>query len=121
MHCKPTTEYVFEGSDDVPPLLYKAKMEAWKSGVVIREVYEHYQNRHTRNQESIDRAVKEVEKKPEIQKFVDELFEQMDGCSDFTLIERNHQDECWKEAYNVSPKTELHPAKIFEEYQNRYL
>jgi uncharacterized phage-associated protein len=114
-------ENIFEGSNNLPKYLFNSNFEAWKSGVVDRNVYEKHQNNQNYNQEEIEQSVKELDKIPEVKKFIDEMFTEIDDCSDFKLIERNKQDEVWKESYEVSPTTELNNVKIIEEYIKRYI
>ncbi|MBD8839435.1 DUF4065 domain-containing protein [Paenibacillus sp. CFBP 13594] len=100
--------------------LFNAKFEAWKFGSVIREVYEN-QNSNYYNSFMIKDAVLSINNKREIKLFIEDLFTQIDSVSDFTLVERNHQDEVWKNAYRERPTTEIDKDELILEYEAKYL
>lgn len=101
-----------------PKYLFPAKFEAWKYGPVIREVY------------SKNKAKEYFGSKPaedldvDVIKYLEELFEQMDKVSDFTLVERSHMDKSWKDAFEEGDEFSdeiIDNDKIIEEYLSEYV
>ncbi|WNF35221.1 DUF4065 domain-containing protein [Bacillaceae bacterium IKA-2] len=113
-------EGIIEGLNESPQFLFDAQFEAWKFGPVIREVYVADKYEHIYEDKGlIDEAVKEVENLPEIKKFIDDLFEQIDSVSDFSLVERSHNDDAWKIAYDTEEALIDHSI-IIKEYKEKY-
>ncbi|MGV7114647.1 Panacea domain-containing protein [Paenibacillus kyungheensis] len=112
-------EGTFEGSSDYENRLFNANFEAWQYGPVIRNVYSNNKagNYPTSNQKS---AIEKVVQKNEIRMFIDELFEQINSVSDFTLVDRSHQDDVWKEAYKKGQSTPMDHEAIIAEYVEKY-
>jgi uncharacterized phage-associated protein len=116
-------EGVFEDNLIKPKYLFNTNIEAWTFGSVIREVYNKYEND---NAEYIDdikitEAKIIIENAPEVKKYIDELFVQIDSVSEFKLIERNKSDNVWKDAYSVGKTTIINNDKIIDEYKERYM
>ena len=121
MYAKQPEEGVFEGSSGSQSLLFDARFEAWKYGPVIREVYERDRSGGYGHPEYLQAAIREVESHPEIKKFIDELFEDINSVSDFKLVDRSHQDEAWREAYAQGQSTPMNHQRIIEEYAEKYV
>lgn len=119
LYSKDSEDGIFEGSSDTPKYLFDAEFEAWKYGPVIKEVYFANKTGDYYNDIDIHDSIYEVEKNQEIKKFIDELFEQIYSVSDFTLVDRSHEDEVWKDAYKN--KTAMDKDKIIEEYMEKYV
>jgi uncharacterized phage-associated protein len=103
-----------------PDRLFDSNFEAWKYGCHIKEVYEMYKKGGYNDTTERKMAVKEVKKQKHIKKMIDELFHQIDSYNDFTLLDRNHMDRCWKEAY-LSDTKEIDNEQIVEEYIEKYV
>lgn len=103
-----------------PDLLFATTFRAWKYGSHIHEVFEANKEGLYKNVKERKKAEKEVSKNPFIQKIIDELFHQIALNNDFTLLDRNHMDRCWKEAY-LSETQLMDNEKIVEEYIEKYL
>lgn len=119
LYSKDTEEGVFEGSMETPKYLFNADFDAWKYGPVIREVYFANRDGEYNNTDEIQEAVSEIEKHPEIKKFIDELFGQIDSVSDFSLVDRSHEDNAWKEAYKHQAL--MNKDNIIAEYIEKYV
>ncbi|RPK28790.1 Panacea domain-containing protein [Paenibacillus xylanexedens] len=114
-------EGVSEGSNISSIDLFNAKFEAWKFGPVIREVYFKDKDNEYTDERKILEAVEQVSFEPEIKNFIDDLFSQIDSVSDFQLVERSHQDNAWKNAYQVAQSTEIDNDYLINEYKTRYV
>lgn len=107
----------FEGTNIKTKYLYPATIEAWKFGPVIREVYD----KQTYNEEEIEIAKEEISKHEEVKKFIDEIFKQIDACSDFTLVDRSHIDKSWKNAYSPTEINNIEYDVLIQEYVDNYI
>ncbi|MBD8839503.1 DUF4065 domain-containing protein [Paenibacillus sp. CFBP 13594] len=114
-------EGVSEGSNISTKQLFDAKFEAWKFGPVIREVYVKDKRGEYTDVAGIRDAVEQVSAEHEIKNFIDDLFGQIDSVSDFQLVERSHQDNAWKNAYQVAQSTEIDNEFLITEYKTRYV
>ncbi|MFB4260537.1 Panacea domain-containing protein [Shouchella clausii] len=116
---------IIEGTSEPSGLrLFPVSFEAWKYGPVIKDVYirDRYHGGYNRTPDDNLQAVTQVQAVPEIRMFIDELFEQIDAVSDFSLVERSHQDNSWKSCYREdSTQNLMCNDKIIEEYKERYL
>ncbi|MNW48900.1 hypothetical protein D3C74_262900 [compost metagenome] len=116
-----TEEGVFEGTVGKPKYLFEAHFEAWQYGPVVREVYHADRTGEYADPESQDSAIRLIESEPEVKKFIDEMFEQIDSVSDFKLVDRSHQDEAWKNAYAKGQSTPMDNEEIIKEYRESYV
>ncbi|WP_431785765.1 Panacea domain-containing protein [Paenibacillus lactis] len=121
LYTQETGEGVFEGTSVAPKYLFNAQFEAWQYGPVIRQVYNNDKRGIYSSPDMIEAATKEVESEPEVKKFIDELFMQIDSVSDFKLVDRSHQDDSWKEAYSQGQSTLMDNEQIIQEYQEKYV
>lgn len=102
-------------------LLFDTKFQAWKFGPVAYEVYSKYSDYSYSELKKIEKATQLINSKPEIADFIHDLFNQIDTFSDFTLVERSHQDEAWKRAYRIAQATEINNDFLIDEYKTRYM
>lgn len=105
----------FEGSSDYPKYLFKENFEAWQYGPVLRSIYQ--ANKY--NSQCIDEAPDwspSNEKEESINELIEQVIKQTDEMGDFTLVERSHEDEEWKEAFGQGQK-EMDKDKIIDEYK----
>lgn len=116
-----SSEYVFEGNENLPPYLFEGNFEAWKYGSVHRDIYNKMKDENYITQELIDSSVEEFKNYPEIKIFIDDLFKQINEVSEFILISRNHQDESWKKTYVEGEINQINNDEIIKEYVDRYL
>lgn len=114
-------EGISEGVALQSKVLFNANFEAWQYGPVIKEVYtEDKYGEGYSTPEKISHAVLEVEKEPEVKKFIDEMFEQFDAVSDFKLVDRSHQDLAWQNAYKKGQSSVMDNEEIIREYRDYY-
>lgn len=113
---------VLEQDFNLPPQLFNAKFEAWTYGPVIREVYENFkQDEFTNNKMTLEQAEKIFNGHNEARLFVDDLFNQINKVSDFSLVDRSHEDDSWIEAYNRGQSSLIDNDKIISEYKEKYV
>ncbi|UJF27461.1 Panacea domain-containing protein [Planococcus sp. 107-1] len=113
------TETISEGTLSNNVELFKADFEAWKYGPVIREVYFKKKNNEYNDGNKISEAIGEIEKYPEVKKFIDDLFNQLDSVSDFALVDRSHMDDSWKTAYQKGEV--MNKDFLLKEYTEKYV
>lgn len=113
------TEGVLEQDyKDLPSRLFEANFEAWTYGPVIRDVWK------KQKEGKYDGEIRHTDSgdvKLEVTMFIDELFQQINSISDFSLVDRSHEDEVWKLAYDKGPSTPLDNNQLVKEYQERYI
>lgn len=105
-----------------PSILFEAKFEAWKYGPVIREIY-HLNKEGTLGQpEEVQKAVVALNECNEAKSFMDDLFFQINSVSDFSLVERSHQDDAWKVAFDSDETYKyMDNLAIIAEYKEKYI
>lgn len=111
-----------ESEQDIayPPRLFNEEFEAWTFGPVIRSVYnknrrDDYGNNF--NADVIEHIAKET---PDVLLFIDELFAQINSVSDFTLVDRSHEDDAWKVAISKGNSTPIDNDDLIQEYARKY-
>lgn len=112
------TDGVLEQSfDDFPDRLFDENFEAWTYGPVIREVWKKQKSGEYGKAEPNLNGIKR-----ETLLFIDELFEQINSVSDFSLVDRSHEDEAWVNAYNSdNDNKKLNNNDLIKEYKEKYL
>lgn len=115
-------EGVLEQDFNLPPNLFNARFEAWTYGPVIREVYDNFKrDEFTTNKISLEEAQEIFNGHNEAKLFVDELFDQINKVSDFSLVDRSHEDNSWIEAYNRGKSSLIDNNKIISEYKENHI
>ncbi|MCH4404048.1 DUF4065 domain-containing protein [Staphylococcus haemolyticus] len=109
---------------DLPKYLFPAKFLAWDYGPVIEEVY--FNNRNSQYDEYANdtNTLTEIEKayfnknnvNKEVKLFINELFDEVINTSDFSLVDRSHEDKVWKNAYSMGRNMEMPEDEIVKEY-----
>jgi uncharacterized phage-associated protein len=116
-------EGVFEGSNGASgKYLFDSKIEAWKYGPVIPDVY--YASRDDAgyaNETDVRAASEAISQDEELKSFIDDIFNQVDSVSDFKLVDRSHRDESWQKAYEKGQSTEMDKEMIIAEYIEKYV
>ena len=95
--------------------MFKENFEAWQYGPVLRSIYQ--ANKY--NSQCIDEAPDwnpSNEKEESINELIEQVIKQTDEMGDFTLVERSHEDEEWKNAFDQGQK-EMDKDKIIDEYK----
>ncbi|MDW4319777.1 hypothetical protein AST07_01320 [Staphylococcus saprophyticus] len=116
----------FEAEIDykLPEFLFPAQFLAWDYGPVIEEVY--YKNKnedydcHVNSPSTLSEIneayFNENNTNHEVKLFIDELFDEVISTSDFSLVDRSHEDKAWKNAYGKGRNIEMPINEIVEEY-----
>lgn len=102
-----------------PSRLFDETFEAWTYGPVVRSVYNKNKSEHYKPNK--DMELDEFKEYPDIQRFIDELFEQINSVSDFSLVDRSHEDLVWKAAYDKGKSTVMDNEAIIREYREKYV
>lgn len=109
-----------EQSTNFPAELFEAEFEAWTYGPVIRDVYQ-----KNKNEEYTSMAIDEshdVNVLPEVRLFIDEMFGQINSISDFSLVDRSHEDEAWSKAYHEHGQSSVMSNEdLINEYREKYV
>lgn len=117
----PKDELNSEVEIDYPKELFEASFEAWRYGPVIYDVYVNDKNSHYDDIEKLPEFTPENLYEKDVLLFLDGLLEQINDMSDFTLVDRTHQDEAWKKRYKDGEyRTEMDNREIIEEYAKEY-
>lgn len=103
-----------ETNEDIPDRLFKADFEAWASGPVIRNVYQKVKN-NSYQARAYNFRTKAVNL--EIRNFISSLVSQIMRKSDFALMTRSHEDNCWKNAIAKGKTTRISMDDIVAEYE----
>lgn len=114
-------EGVCEGFNDLPPRLFEATFRSTKFGPRNLEAAERFRSgEYKSNPEKQEQAVALIEASPEVRMFIDDLLHQIGGTSDFSLVDRAHEDEVWKAAYKQDGTDGiLDNAAIAKEYSEK--
>lgn len=103
-----------------PKRLFKDNFEAWTYGPVIRTVYNNNKEGKYGSAEKTE-DISEVNDIPEVRLFIDELFGQINSVSDFSLVDRSHEDISWQNAYNDGKSTLIDNDALVREYKEDYV
>lgn len=88
-----------------PRSLFEPHFEAWKYGPVDYDIYTLMKKNEGPFEEPEDlkgkRLFEDMEAPVEtnLQKFTENVVQQIDKVDDFSLVARTHQDKCWSEKY----------------------
>ena len=103
-----------ETNEDIPDRLFKADFEAWTSGPVIRDVYQKVKD-NSYQARAYSFRIKALDL--EIRNFIDGLVSQIMRKSDFALMTRSREDDCWKNAIKKGKTTRISMDDIVAEYE----
>lgn len=115
-------EGTLEEDFKMPKELFPATFEAWTYGPVIKDVYKKYKNDEYSGEYCKQDLIKEIENEtPKASQFVNDMFSQINTLSDFTLVDRSHEDRSWKNAYSQGKSTVINNDDLVCEYRERYV
>lgn len=103
-----------------PKFLFNADFEAWNYGPVIREVY--FENKEGKYRTFTPGSCDEdaiFHEDQEVKSFIDEISNQVVATSDFSLVDRSHEDEVWKRAHKEGQRL-MPKEEIVNEYSQEY-
>lgn len=105
-----------------PKELFPAEFEAWKYGPVIFDVYVKDKNSEYELVEFLPEFEPNEAYEEDVLLFLDDIIEQINDMSDFTLVDRTHQDKAWKETYKPNTyRTKMNNEDIIREYVEEYV
>lgn len=105
---------------DLPRELFPAEFEAWNYGPVIRSVYIERKAGEEKYQEMARKFDSNQffnsDSKKEVQSFIDDLFAQINRTSDFSLVDKCHEDKAWENTFSKGKSTIIPNEAIINEY-----
>lgn len=123
MYNQPVDTEEVESGYNLPPELFPARFEAWTYGPVIREVYAKYKQEgyypnlaKTINFEETFAGYGGGEAK----RFIKGILSQLMNSSDFSLVDRSHQDQAWRDAFQRGRNTVMDNEAIMKEYREKF-
>lgn len=115
---KPESEIEF----DYPDELFEAEFEAWRYGPVIYDVYIDDKNNKYAEVQELGEFKPTNPFEEDVLVFLDDLIDQINEMSDFTLVDRTHQDKSWVEAYGDGGyRLGMSNQNIIKEYVDNYV
>lgn len=104
----------FEGGENYPQYLFNEEFEAWQYGPVIRNVYT-----LNKSDSLIANEWTPLTKKDKaVEALIQLVCKQLDQMGDFSLVERSHEDEAWKDAYAKGASTLMDKDDIINGYKS---
>ena len=106
---------------DYPKFLFNANFEAWDYGPVIRDVY--FENKRGEYSPYAAATIQPEEvfgEDVEVRHFVKEIFDQVVETSDFSLVDRSHEDIAWKKIHDAG-EVDMSNEEIVNEYSQEYI
>lgn len=111
-------EGVSEMDYRMPRELFEPNFEAWTYGPVMPDIY---RKRKANLFEPIPYEFDDSPEDQEVKSFIVDLVEQIKGLSDFTLVDRSHEDKSWHDAYFKQGKSSpISPDAIKSEYAEKF-
>lgn len=103
---------------DFSEYLFDNKIEAWLYGPVVPDVYNsnHSGELSKRFDNNIFNGMEYI------QKYINNILDDILPLNDFRLVEISHQDKCWKKNFdkkNIFHNIEIPKEEIIKEYVNR--
>lgn len=109
---------------NLPEELFPAEFEAWNYGPVIRSVYEDRKLGEDKYQELASKFDADLffkdDNSKEVKSFIDDLFSQISEASDFSLVDRVHEDKAWENAFTQGKATIISNQAIIDEYKIKF-
>lgn len=106
--------------------LFEPNFEAWKYGPVDNDVYTAYREDRYKavklTEDKLNKRLTSSERRNVIQ-FINSIIQQTDEVDDFTLVDRTHEDDAWRDPYeknNGENHIPMDPQVIVDEYAEKY-
>lgn len=113
-----------ESDYNLPEELFSAEFEAWNYGPVIRSVYMDRKLGEDKYQEMARKFDADLffndDNGKEVKSFIDDLFSQISKASDFSLVDRSHEDKAWENAFSQGKSTIIPNQAIIDEYKTKF-
>jgi hypothetical protein len=107
----------YQNQNDYPKYLFNADFEAWYYGPTIRRVYLNQEEGKYIPHEFIF-GNHEIDQ--EVNRFINDLLSRITDRSDFSLIDRLHEDTTWRKAMNNSKFSIMSKEDIASEYKRLF-
>lgn len=107
----------YQNKNDYPEYLFNADFETWHYGPTIRRVYLNQEEGEYTPREFI---FKNHEINQEINKFINDLFSEITDRSDFSLVDRLHEDTTWRKAIKDDKSNIMLKEDIASEYKKLF-
>lgn len=114
MYSKDTTQIKSEEDFQLPDELFPARFEAWTYGPVMPAVYVQQKYSGGYSAEAFEFSNDNIGQK--VKEFVEDVSNQTVSKSDFSLVDRSHEDKAWQEAVN-QPNDTMDNEFIRREYR----
>lgn len=94
-------------NDSYPKYLFneyngeEIQFEAWQYGPVIRQIYADNKEKMFENISFDEEKYKNINIINDVILFVNDIMEELDSMSDFSLVDRSHQDLAWRSKFNI--------------------
>lgn len=108
---------IYQNQNDYPAYLFNANFEADHYGPIIRRVYLKQEEGEYAPREFI---FKNHEMDREINKFINDLFNEITDRSDFSLVDRLHEDTTWRKAIKDEESNIMLKEDIASEYKKLF-
>ena len=107
----------YQNQNDYPEYLFNATFEAWHYGPTIRQVHlNQEEGKHTPREFTFGNH----EMSQEINKFINDLLNEITDRSDFNLVDRLHEDTTWRKAMNNGKFSIMSKEDIASEYKKLF-
>lgn len=107
----------YQNQNDYPKYLFNADFETWYYGPTIRRVYLNQEEGKYIPHEFIF-GNHEIDQ--EVNRFINDLLSRITDRSDFSLIDRLHEDTTWRKAMNNSKFSIMSKEDIASEYKRLF-
>ncbi|KWT74722.1 Panacea domain-containing protein [Candidatus Magnetominusculus xianensis] len=93
--------------------LFNESIQAWTYGPVIPELYQKYKNYGKKSIPAPEGFNPDSVLSSEVREFLDEIYDVFGQFTAIRLKDMTHEDECWKQSFNKSPRTVItHEAML---------
>lgn len=107
----------YQNKNDYPEYLFDANFEAWHYGPTIKQVHLNQEEGKYTPREFIFGNHKIDQ---EISRFINDLLNQIIDRSDFSLVDRLHEDPTWRKAINNGKFSIMSKEDIASEYKKLF-
>ena len=107
----------YQNQNDYPKCLFDADFEAWHHGPTIKQVHLNLKEGKYTPREFV---FENHEIDQEISRFINDLFDEIMNRSDFSLVDRLHEDTTWRKAMDNGKFSIMSKEHIASEYKKLF-
>lgn len=107
----------YQNKNDHPEYLFNADFEAWHYGPIIKQVHLNLKEGKYTPREFV---FENHEIDQEISRFINGLFDEIMNRSDFSLVDRLHEDTTWRKAMDNGKFSIMSKEHIASEYKKLF-